>query len=104
MLKLFRMTTFSLLALTILVSETAFSSPLPEKTQPPQVAPEAKVTPEDEPICYEQLTSNTTLNLSSLCNQAPKDSQVSSTPTRTRTPYNFTAIKKFNDEVYGKDN
>lgn len=104
MLKLFQMTSLSLFALTVLVGEAAFSSPPPEKTQPSQVAPEAKVTPEDEPICYEQLTSNTTLNLSSLCNQAPKDSQVRSTPTRTRTPYNYTAIKKFNDEVYGKDN
>lgn len=106
MLKLFRMTTFSILALTVLVGEAALSSPLPEKTQPSQsqVAPEAKVAPEDEPICYEKITGNTTLNLSSLCNQAPKDSQVRSTPTRTRTPYNFTAIKKFNDEVYGKDN
>lgn len=104
MLKLFQMTTFSLLALSVLVGEAAFSSPLPEKTQPSQVAPEAKVAPVDEPICYEQLTSNTTLNLSSLCNQTPKNPNASSTPTRTRTPYNFTAIKKFNDEVYGKDN
>lgn len=107
MLKLFQMTTFSLLALTVLVGEAAFSSPPPEKTQPSQVAkPEANVaTPqEDVPVCYIQTTSDRTLNLSRLCNQTPKDkdSQVSSTP--TRTPYNYTAIKKFNDEVYGKDN
>ena len=107
MLTFFRLTAFSVLALAVLGSEAVFgSSPLKE-TQPSQVAkPEANVvTPqEDEPICYEQITGNRTLDLSSLCNQAPKEPQVSSTPTRTRTPYNFTAIEKYNDEVYGKDN
>lgn len=107
MLTFFRLTAFSFLALTIFGDEAAFgSSPLKE-IQPSQVAkPEVKVaTPqEDMPVCYIQTASNTTVNLSSLCNQSPKDSQVSSTPTRTRTPYNFTAIKKYNDEVYGEDN
>lgn len=105
MLKFFQVTAFSVLALTVLVGEAAFANSPSEINQAPQVTePEAKVAPEDEPVCYERLTNNTTLNLSSLCNQAPKNSQVSSTPTPTRTPYNFTAIKKFNDEVYGKDN
>ena len=107
MLTFFRLTAFSVLALTVFGGEAAFgSSPLKE-IQPSQVAkPEAKVaTPqEDEPVCYIQTTSHTTVNLSNLCNQSPKNSQVSSTPTPTRTPYNFTAIKKYNDEVYGKDN
>lgn len=105
MLTFFQVTVFSILALAVFGGEAAFANPPSEINQAPQVAkPEVKVAPEDEPVCYELLTNNTTVNLSSLCNQAPKNSQVSSTPTPTRNPYNFTAIKKFNDEVYGKDN
>ena len=100
-----RLTAFSILALTVFGGEAAFADAPSAINQAPQVAePEAKIAPEDEPICYQILTNNTTLNLSSLCNQAPKEPQVSSTRTRTRTPYNFTAIKKYNDEVYGEDN
>ncbi|MBW4639879.1 MAG: hypothetical protein KME05_16925 [Gloeocapsa sp. UFS-A4-WI-NPMV-4B04] len=105
MLTFFRLTAFSVLALTVFGGEAAFADAPSAINQAPQVAEaEAKIAPEDEPICYEVLTNNTTLNLSSLCNRTSKDSQVSSTPTRTRTPYNFTAIKKYNDEVYGEDN
>lgn len=97
MLKLFRLTAFSLFVLSALVSETAFGSTQPKKDQNPNVAePET-----DVPVCYIQTTSNTTLNLSRLCNQPPKDAKANSA---TRTPYNFRAIKKFNDEVYGEDN
>lgn len=98
MLKLFRLTGFSFFVLSTLLGETAFGSSPPKKDQNPNVA-ESET---DVPVCYIQTTNNTTLNLSSLCNQTPKDSKVKPAP--TRTPYNFTAIKKFNDEVYGKDN
>ena len=105
MLTFFRVTAFSVLALSVFGGEAAFAdTPSAINQASPVVEPEAKIAPGDEPICYEVLTNNTTLNLSSLCNRTPKDLQVSSTPTRTRTPYNFTAIKKYHDEVYGEDN
>lgn len=100
------LTGFSFLASITLLGGAAFGSSPPQENQPSKVVPEQapKVVPgENEPVCYEQTTSDTTLNLSSLCNQTPKDSQVRPTPTRTPTPYNPTSIKKFNDEVYGKD-
>lgn len=96
MLKLFRLTAFSVFVLSTLLGETAFGSSPPKKDQNLNVA-ESET---DVPVCYIQTTNNTILNLSRLCNQTPKDSKVKP----TRTPYNFTAIKKFNDEVYGKDN
>lgn len=97
-MKLFQLTAFLFIALSALLGETAFGSSPTEKAQNSKVSESV----EDVPVCYIQTTNGTVLNLSSLCNQNPKDPKVNSAP--TRTPYNFTAIKKFNDEVYGNDN
>lgn len=96
MLGLFRLSVFSILVLSGFLGKTAFGSYPPEKNQNPNVAEFER----DVPVCYMQTSNHITLDLSSLCNQTPKDPKVNA----TRTPYNFTAIKKFNDEVYGEDN
>lgn len=97
-MKLFKLTAFLFITLNALVVKAAFGSSPPEKNQSPNVVEPEK----DVPVCYIQTTNNRNVNLSRLCNQPPKDSKVNSAP--TPTPYNFPAIKKFNDEVYGKDN
>lgn len=86
-------------ALTVFIAEAAFSLPLPQETQPSEVA-KSEV---DVPICYMQTANGRILSLSRLCEQQPVDSGIRSA-LPSPSPYNASAIEKFDDELYGKGN
>ena len=57
----------------------------------------------DVPVCYIQWTNSDRLvNLTQLCGKQPQDlSRIQITYPKPPTPYDQSAIKKFDDSVYG---
>jgi hypothetical protein len=96
-LKSFCPTASLTIAFTTFIAEATFSLPLPQETQSPEVA-KSEI---DIPICYMQTADGRSLDLSSLCEEQPGNSSIRSARS-SPSPYNATAIKKFDDELYGK--
>ena len=66
-------------------------------------APAAVMSKPDVPICYIQWTNSDRLvNLTQLCGKQPQDlSRIQITYPQPPTPYDQSAIKNFDDSVYG---
>lgn len=99
MLKSFLLTVLSTV-LTTFLSETSYSLTVPI----PQVTPSLKVAKSETklPICYLETANGSILDLSKLCEQKQTDSSIR---TKSSTsPYDASAIKKFNDDLYGEEN
>lgn len=95
----FMLIAFLSFSLTLFINEAAFSLPLPQETQPSEVA-KSEV---DVPVCYMQTESGTTLPLGKLCEKQPVDSDIRSA-LPSPSPYDASAIEKFDEELYGKGN
>lgn len=54
----------------------------------------------DVPLCYMETANGTILDLSSLCQQSPNLRTLLNQP--SPHPYNYSLIKKFDDELYGE--
>lgn len=89
-------------ALTTLFAETALSLPPPPDDQSVEATQEVPQSGAEVPICYMQTAEGKVLDLTSLCKEQPGSnlSGVSPAP----RPYNASAIKKFDDELYGEGN
>ncbi|MBD1908812.1 hypothetical protein NDI37_00075 [Funiculus sociatus GB2-A5] len=96
MLKTFVITTSLAFSLILLTNKATFSSPQPQRT------PSSNLIKHDvnEPVCYLRTSDGRTLDLSSLCGTRPENIAIRKYP----SPYNTTAIKKFDDDLYGKGN
>lgn len=86
-------------ALTIISANTAFSNTQAQKPKNTEVVKAELETP----LCYLQTPDGKTWNLDRLCEQTPKDAN-SSQRVAVTNPYNSTAIKKFDDDLYGEGN
>ena len=86
-------------ALTIISANTAFSNTQPQKPENAEVVKAETETP----LCYLQTPDGKTWDLNSLCEQTNKKPNSSQTIAVTN-PYNSTAIKRFDDDVYGEGN
>lgn len=87
-------------ALTIISANTAFSNTQPQKPENAEVVKAELETP----LCYLQTPDGKTWNLNSLCEQTPKDPNSSPRTVAVTNPYNNTAIKKFDEDLYGEGN
>ena len=101
MIKSFLMTALLAVALTIFIAEANFSlpPPLPQQIQSLEVV-SSEV---DVPICYMKTVDGRILDLSRFCEKKPGASSIRSVPP-SPSPYNNSSIKKFDDELYGKEN
>lgn len=85
-------------ALTALIDEAAFSIPPNKETQ----SVEVKQSGTDVPLCFMQTADGNVLDLTSLCKEQPGSNLSASRPTPRL--YNTSAIKKFDDDLYGEGN
>lgn len=87
---------------TALIAETTLSlPPPPPENQSVEAIQEALQVGAEVPICYMRTADGKVLDLTSLCKEQPGNlSAVSPAP----RPYNASAIKKFDDELYGEGN
>jgi hypothetical protein len=97
-------------ALTVPVSTAAFGLP---SAQPKQSSKSTDVTPSaapmseiDVPACYIQMPNSTQLiDLTQICGKRPQDSPILQVSyPEPPTPYDQSAIKTFDDSVYGEGN
>lgn len=72
--------------------------PLPQATQFSKVI-QSKIY---VPICYMETANGTILDLSSLCKKSSNSSMLSNPP--SPSPYNYSLMKKFDEELYGEGN
>lgn len=86
-------------SLTLFINEATFSLPLPQETQPSEV----EKSEVDVPVCYMQTGNGRILPLGRLCEKQPVDSDIRSAPP-SPSPYDASAIEKFDEELYGKGN
>lgn len=89
-------------ALTVLIAEAAFSIPPNKETQSVEVRQEAKQSGTDVPLCFMQTADGNVLDLTNLCKEQPGSNLSASRP--NPRPYNTSAIKKFDDDLYGEGN
>lgn len=97
MLKLFWLVACLYIVLTTFVAKASAGLTVPsQKTESSEVI-KSKI---DVPICYMQTANGTILDLSSLCKQSSNLRTRSTQP--SPSPYNYSSIKKFDDELYGE--
>lgn len=98
------------IALTVPVSTAAFEllSAVPSQSSKstgvtPSAAPMSEI---DVPACYIQMPNSTQLiDLTQICGIQPQDSPILQvTYPEPPTPYDQSALKKFDDSVYGEGN
>lgn len=98
-----RLITSLSVALTALLAETALSlPPPPPENQSVEAIQEVQQFGAEVPICFMRTADGKLLDLTSLCKEQPGSnlSGVSPAP----RPYNASAIKEFDDELYGEGN
>lgn len=95
MLKLFWLVACLYIVLTAFIAKASAGIPSQKPESSEVIKPKI-----DVPICYMETANGIILDLSSLCKQSPN--------LRTRSnqlsphPYNYSSIKKFDDELYGE--
>lgn len=99
MFKSLRLITSLSVALTVLIAEITLSLP-PPGNQSTEATREVAQFNTEVPICYMQRADGRVLDLTSLCKEQSGNLSVRPAP----TPYNTSAIKKFDDELYGEGN
>lgn len=104
MVKSFWLTASLSVALTASIAEAAFSVPIPQENQSSGVV-ESKVAKSEAnvPLCYMKTADGRILDLSSFCDKQAGDSGLQAARPAP-TPYNNSAIKKFDNELYGEEN
>lgn len=102
MFKSLWLTTSLFVTLTTLIAEVALSVP-PYKENPSLKAKQQLAQLGNEvPLCYIQTSDGRVLDLTNLCKEQT-GTNVSAIPP-VSSPYNNSAIKKFDDELYGEGN
>ena len=96
MLKTFVLTTSLAFTLILLTNKASFSNPQSQRT------PSSNLFKHDvnEPVCYLRTSDGRTLDLSGLCVTKSENIAIR----KSQSPYNTTAIKNFDDDLYGKGN
>lgn len=89
-------------ALTALIAEAAFSIPPNQENQSVEASQEVKQSGVEVPLCFMQTADGKVLDLTSLCKEQPGANLSASSP--APSPYNTSAIKKFDDDLYGEGN
>ena len=104
MFKSLRLITYLSAVLTALIAETALSlpAPPPQENQSVEAIQEVPQVGAEVPLCYMRTAEGKVLDLTSLCKEQP-GSNLSAVRPAPR-PYNASAIKKFDDELYGEGN
>ncbi len=107
MFKSLWLTTSLSVTLTALIAEVAFSVP-PYKENPSLKAKQQLAQLGNEiPLCYIQTSDGRVLDLTNLCKEQSGTGETGTNVSAVRSvpsPYNNSAIKKFDDELYGEGN
>lgn len=90
-------------ALTAATSKAVLAAPVEKKPQAKVVIPEELQFGAEVPLCYIRTADGRALDLTNLCKERPETTNISAVPP-TQPAYDNSAIKKFDDELYGVDN
>jgi hypothetical protein len=105
--KVLRLAVISGVGLVLLLNTAAFGQPSPQVNQPTsatgKTAPINNSSQTDNSLCYIQLTNGKTINLSQLCGPTSDSSRLTQTYSQPPTVYNDSAIKAFDESVYGPE-
>ncbi len=91
-------------ALTAVTSKAILAAPVEKKPQAKEVIPEELQFGAEVPLCYIRTADGRALDLTNLCKERPEAANISAVPSTPQPTYDNSAIKKFDDELYGVDN
>lgn len=93
--------------LTALIAEVAFGVPSHKQKPSLEAKQELAQFGNEVPLCYIQTSDGKVLDLTNLCKEQAQSGISASNVNVARpapSPYNNSAIKKFDDELYGEGN